>query len=320
MNFFKKYFCTIGLMLLAQTGFCVVDFNSGNEVVAVVGSRAITADELRVAISPMLRSIREQSKSESDFNDKVEQAGREVLQNLIDRLIVLEDAQKKNMRVPDSYIEAEYDSYVKNNFNGDRVKFLEYLRSQGMTSRDFKEQLQEKMLFGYIRNQVQRSRSEVSPEKVLEYYRTHESEFMNESGYKIRQVIMKPGAGESLEALRKKAQDIKTRADAGENFFELAKLLNPKEREELNWQKIEDYRKEFADELAKMKKGDTTNPIELGGMIVILHIDDYREAGIRPLKEVSGEIEQILLNQYAREAERDWLDRLRKTVYYKILI
>lgn len=322
MKYFKLCFWSVVcLFLVSAVSVAAPVYEADNSVVAVVGNRVITADELRMAIMPMVRSIQASARNQQDFNDKIDVVMQETLQNLVDRLIVLIDSEKKGMKVPDDYVEEQYNDHIREYFNGDRMKFLEFLRSQGMTTRDFKEQLKEKIIFESRRSEIRRLIPQVSPEKVFEYYEQHQDDFTDTQSFKMREIVLKPVGSETLADMRKKAEGIKERIDKGERFYDIEKSMNPRAvaPENLAWKKPEDYIAALADAAIKLKKGETSDPIEFSGMIILLHAEDVRGAGTRPLEEVGGEIEERLASEYAREAEREWLDVLRKSIYHKIL-
>ena len=52
---------------------------------------------------------------------------REVLQNLIDRILIVQAAKEKGLLLPQSYIDQEYDEVLNRDFGGDRGRFLEHI-------------------------------------------------------------------------------------------------------------------------------------------------------------------------------------------------
>ena len=60
-----------------------------------------------------------------------------------------------------------------------------------------------------------------------------------------------------------------------------------------------------------------SEPIQLGGQVFIMQVEDRREEGIQPLLEVRERIENILVDQLARQAQQRWLERLRRDAYIK---
>ena len=66
---------------------------------------------------------------------------REVLQNMIDRILIVKAAEEKGLLLPQSYIDQEYDEVLNRDFGGDRGRFLTYLRAQGLTAREYRENI-----------------------------------------------------------------------------------------------------------------------------------------------------------------------------------
>ena len=83
------------------------------------------------------------------------------------------------------------------------------------------------------------------------------------------------------------------------------------------WMKRSDFKKEFSDPAFTLKKGEASNVILLPEGAFLLYAEDRKIAGIQPIDEVRDQIERILVQQSAREAQERWLERLRRNGYVK---
>ena len=63
--------------------------------------------------------------------------------------------------------------------------------------------------------------------------------------------------------------------------------------------------------------GEFSQPITLGDQIFILFAEEKRDEGIQPINEVRDRIEEILASQLARQAQEQWLERLRREAYIR---
>ncbi len=298
------------------------DYNNG--IIAIVEDRIITLHQLRKEIAPLLRQIQRDTSSPAEFDKKVEQVGQEVLQNLIDRILTVNEFVKEGMQVPESYIENELDDFIINHFNDDRVKFLQTLRARGENIRGFRKELEEQLIVRYMRSRFRRSIGEVSPEKIERFYEENKAKFFQEESVFLKQIMLSPQAYKGLKTPEKRAQEIIQKLDEGADFSKLAREYSQDEKAEQGgewgWINRSDIRQELANTAFELPKNTYSKPITLGHHIFILFIQDKREAGTKPLEEAREVIEKIILDQLTREAQKRWLSRLREEAHIKIYI
>ena len=129
-----------------------------NGIVAIAEDKIITVDDVRREIGPLVSQIQHDSRSEQEFNEKLEALQEDVIQNLIDRVLIVKEFYKdEKRRVPDSYIDNQLAETIISQFDGDRSKFLAYLRSRGISQKDYRKELEEDMIYGYMRQQQSKS-------------------------------------------------------------------------------------------------------------------------------------------------------------------
>ena len=77
-----------------------------NGIVAIAEDKIITVDDVRREIGPLVAQIQHDSHNEQDFNEKLEALQEDVIQNLIDRVLIVKEFYKDEKRhVPASYID-----------------------------------------------------------------------------------------------------------------------------------------------------------------------------------------------------------------------
>lgn len=297
---------------------------SDNAIIAVVEDRIITLYQLREEIAPLLPQIQRDARSQDEFDVKVAQVGEEVLQNLIDRVLTVNEFYKEGLQVPASYVETELDDFIINNFDNDRVQFLEMLRARGQSMREFRRELEEQLIVRFMRSRFRRSIGEVSPEKINLFYQENKDAFFEEERLLLKQIMISPEAGKGSAALQSKAQEIIEKLDQGEDFSKLTREYSQDEKAQKGgawgWINRSDIRKELADIAFELPKGTYSEPITVDGHVFILFSEDKREAGTKPLEEVREFIENTILDQLTRQAQKRWLSRLRDKAYIKIYL
>src|SRR5580658_274161 len=105
-----------------------LDFRFTNGIAAVVEDKIITVDDVRREIGPLSPQLQRESHNEQEFDKKLEALQNDIIQQLIDRVLIVKEFHKDDKRhVPDSLIDNEIEEQQINEFDGDRSKFLAYL-------------------------------------------------------------------------------------------------------------------------------------------------------------------------------------------------
>ncbi|MFL2843204.1 MAG: SurA N-terminal domain-containing protein [Coraliomargaritaceae bacterium] len=133
------FFCVLLAQLNANSTVKESDFipQLGNGIAAIVEGEIITFEDLRTSIDPLVSKLRLQAKNESDFKKLIDQVSKDILQNKIDRIIIVKSAEKEGLQIPSSYINQEYESVIEQQFEGNRSQFLAYLKLIGKNARGF---------------------------------------------------------------------------------------------------------------------------------------------------------------------------------------
>lgn len=295
-----------------------------NGIAAVVEDRIITIDEVRREISLLVPQLQRDSRSEEEFQQKLRALQDEVVQSLVDRVLVVKHFEEEGFAVPQSYVESELKDLIRQDFDGDRGRFLQYLQNQGISVRDFRKDLEERIIVQYMRGQMRRSESIVSPARMEEFYEEKKHTFYQDEAVHLRIIQLSSLTNESEDVLRQTAEKIRTELESGTSFVDLAKRYSQGRRREeggsWGWIKTDELREDWRDVIANLEVGEASKPLETPEGIYILYVEDYREAGIQPIQDVRDEIETILASQMAREDQERWLERLRENAYVRFYL
>ena len=299
-----------------------LDLRFANGIAAIAEDKVITVDEIRREIGPLVPQLRREARNEKEFNEKLEALHDDIIQNLIDRVLIVKEFRKdEKKRIPESYVDNQLSEIIITQFENDRSKFLAYLRGRGTTIREYRKEIEEDIIYNYMRQQQRKSQSIVSPVKVETFYNENKDKFFQEDAVHLRLIQFRRAEGETDEALRAKADSVINRVKAGESFAELAKEVSQDTRRtkggDWGWQKRSDLRPELSDPLFNLKKGEVTDPIVMNEGAFLLFVEDRKYAGVQPIDEVRPQIEQILVQQMARASTEHWLERLRRNGYVK---
>jgi peptidyl-prolyl cis-trans isomerase SurA len=293
-----------------------------NGIVAVVEDKIITVADVMREIIPLRQQIQAEARSQKDYEQRMEQLEDSVIQDLVDRVLIIKDFYKDEKRhIPPSYVDNAISDRVAEQFDNDRAKFLAYLRAQGKTNRDYRKDVEEEIIYSYMRGQQRKSESIVSPVRIETYYRENRDKFYQEDQVHLRLIQLTRNEGDTDESLRQQANLILARLKAGEKFEDLAKEFSRDARRSKggDWGllKRSDFRPEFSEKAFALKKGEVSDPILLPEGCFLLYVEDRKFAGIQPIDEVRDQIERILVTQMSRTNQERWLERLRRNGYVK---
>ncbi len=293
-----------------------------NGITAIAEDHIITVDDVRREIGPLIPEIQKQSRTEQEFNEKVEALQEDVIQNLIDRVLIVKDFYKDEKRkVPASYIDNQLAETIITQFDGDRSKFLAYLRSRGISQKDYRKELEEDMIYGYMRQQQSKSASTVSPVKIETFYKENKERFFQEDSAHLRLIQVTRGEDDTDDTLRTKASTILSQLSTGADFGNVARQYSQDSRKgkggDMGWVRRSDVRKEFSDVIFTLEKGKHSDALIMPEGAFILFVEDRKHAGLLPLDEARPEIEKALVQQGSRQATERWLEKLRRNAYIK---
>ncbi len=298
-----------------------------NRVMAKVEDRIVTQGEIDKAMNLLNFTDAERSDRSKEFVD-----------GKIDRLLAIRAFREKGMIIPESYLENEYNKHLIREFNGDRKLFRDVLRSRNQSQLEFRKDLEEELIHGHMLNTRRRSREEVSPEKVEQYYRGNRSQFLTEEKIRLREIVFSQIAGEPEVVLIQQAQEVIAQIKVGVTFEELAMKhgQSPYKSKGGDWN-VMVAKREIRNETLREKafalaEGEVSEPFVVDLLarkpdgtigksgkraVYVLKADKKIAAGVKPLDGVRQEIEKVLANQLESLSQRQWLSRLKRDAYLK---
>lgn len=309
------------MQLVSQTIHNVWDPPYRQGIAAEVENRIITFEEIRREMSPLIPRIRDSARSRAEFTQRMQELYLEVLQNFIDKVLIVEEFKEKEYNLPQTFIENEFDRILIEDFENDRSRFLEYLESQGKNVREFRADLRDRIVVSVMRSEKRKSQSQISPEKIEQFYNENKINFYEEEAVKLRIIMLRPLADENPDQMRQTIDRIYRELEAGAPFTEVASKYSQDSRRERGgdwgWIQRPDLKEELSAVAFSLKTGSYSEAISLGEQIFILFVEDKRDEGIQPISEVRDRIEEILVSQLERQAQQQWIERLRREAYIR---
>jgi len=291
-------------------------------IVAIVEDKVITVDDVRRDVQPLIPQIQHDAANEDAFNRQLEQLQDNVIQDAIDKVLIIKDFKKDEKRhIPDSYIDSYIADRLADEFENDRSKFLAYLRTKGLTMKEYRSEVEDDIIYHYQMQEQHKAQDVVSPVRVEQYYKENKDQFYQEDQVEMRMIQLTRIDGATDDELKARADTIEARFHSGEKFEDLAKEFSQDAHRskggDWGWQKRTDLNPEFSEPLFALQKGESTAPIVTKDGVFILFSGDRKYAGIQPLSAVHGQIEQVLSAQLTQAGMEQWKERLRRNGYVK---
>ncbi len=301
---------------------------------ATVNGSPIFDEEVHANAYQVLVAI--DSLPEPERSQKRREVLKEVLDQLIERELLIQDAQarlkkagpnvmKKLNEAADKEFDRRYITGMKKNFNlksDDDVK--DYLRQQGVSFEMVKRQWTQQFISQeYLKNRVLDMLNKIGHEQLVEYYETHADEFKQEDAVEWQDLFVSAASGKyaTREAAKQVAEQIVARLRKGENILELCKQYDDgnavnQEGAGIGRKRGEIQPPDCEEHLFSLRPGDVGPIIELSTGFHVFRLVKREYAGKKPFdEETQKDIHNKLRSaMYEREAKKIVADLKRHAV------
>ena len=201
--------------------------------------------------------------------------------------------------------------------------------SQGISYEDFKQNLKNQIITQQVISQEVGSRMNVSKDEIQQFYDEHKSQLEQPEQIRLSELLVAekkdktPPADEQQElaAAQAKADDLLAQIRKGASFEDIAKKNSEgptaAQGGDLGYFKRATLAKELEDKTFAMKPGDVSDVIRTKQGFVILKVTEHQQAGVPPLSEIEGRVQEAIMMQKMQPALRAYLQKLREDAYIK---
>ncbi len=125
-----------------------------NGIAAKVNGRVITKNQVSFMLAPIYAQLATQfPRRGPQFDAKFKEAKTSIIQELIDRQIILDEFKQLGATIKPYIIDEEVKRQMRDLYNGDEVKFREELKRSRLTMEGYREMTREKMVVQSMRAQ-----------------------------------------------------------------------------------------------------------------------------------------------------------------------
>ncbi|RYX94038.1 MAG: molecular chaperone SurA [Comamonadaceae bacterium] len=289
-------------------------------IVAVVNSEPITNNEVR---NRLVRAEQQMAQQGAPMPPR-DQLARQVLERLVTEKAQLQLARDNNLKVEESAVDAAEASVARQN----QVSLPELRRrmaADGIQLSQFRADLRNQLLLQRLREREIEPRVRVSDLEVDQYIREQQgSTDIASMEINLAQVLVAVPEGSTdaqAAALQAKAQDIATRARAGEDFSGLARQFSDAPDRAsggvLGLRNAERYPPLFVDAVQALRAGGIAGPVRSGAGFHVLKVIEKLQGGLPGVNITQSHARHILLRpgpQLSESAARERLAGFRRRI------
>lgn len=285
----------------------------------VVSTRVVTYSEVEDYSRPAADALRRQYYGQPEiYQQKLKEALNDSLQQLIERMLILRSFDTEGYKLPDSVVDELVNDRIQK--FGDRVTFIKTIQAQGLTVEQFRKQVREQYIESALRNQNVQREIFISPYKVENYYLAHQDEFRMEDQIKLRMIVLTKSGPDDTNTLQR-IREIRSQITDGTPFAEMAQNYSQGSQQhqggDWGWVQRSVLRKELADIAFTLKPGVVSEPVDTPDTCYLMLVEEVRPAHVRPLTEVSSDIEKTLRIQLQAKLQKQWIDGLKKKTFIR---
>jgi peptidyl-prolyl cis-trans isomerase SurA len=297
-------------------------------VKAVVSSSVVTIAEVDDFVLPAAQALRrEYAADQSLFQQKLDSALNDGLEQLIERQLILRAFDVEGYRLPDAVVDELVQDKIRERF-GDRITLMKTLQAQGQTYEKFRQEVRNQYIVSALRaKNMSPDKVIISPYRVENYYLAHQDDFKVEDEIKLRMIVLNKTSADDTNTLSL-ANEILAKIKEGATFSEMASVYSQGSQRnqggDWGWYERSKLRKELADAALPLKPGQVSGVIEVAGSgetpgsYYIMLVEDAHPAHVKPLKEVRDEIEVTLRTQLQKQLEQQWIAQLKKKTFIRL--
>ncbi|GAB4257754.1 MULTISPECIES: peptidylprolyl isomerase [Deferrisoma] len=288
--------------------------------IAVVNGQPVTKAEYDRAMAAYLRRFRQLTGGmHGGVSQPNEQMKSEVLQQLVDRTLLYQEAKKNPPADLEAQVAKELEA-IKGRFP-DEATYQKALEGENLTEDALKDLIAQQVLVRhYVETEIQPG-VKVSDEEVKKFYEDNKDKFSTPEQVRASHILIRADASQpeaERNAAREKAEALQKRAAAGEDFATLAKENSEDPGSAPNGGDLGFFTRErmvkpFADAAFALETGKISDVVETRFGYHVIKVTDRKEATQHGFDEVKDNIAEYLKAKALDEAVQAKLAELRKS-------
>jgi peptidyl-prolyl cis-trans isomerase SurA len=293
-------------------------------IAARVNEDVIFISELDEAVRQMLNNVGEGSMPDPS-GPQLQKARHAVLQRLIDRKLLEQEAKKREIKVSEEEVDQTLEKFIADR-GLSKEQFYIQLAASKKTIEEYRAHLRRELMVYKMMNMDINRHIQVGEDEIRSYYEAHPDEFAQPGGVRIKQIVLLTRGDDPEEKLekRQKIEEIHTMLQNGRKFEDLAREYsqgpNGDKGGDCGYFKKGEMLGELEETAFSLQVGEVSPVIETAIGFHILQVTDRSEGGAKSLEEVKDAIKSRLEDKAFQEALEKKIEELKEKSYIDIRI
>lgn len=302
-----------------------------NRIAATVNGRPITSSEVRARLAPYLRELLMlYPKQGPRFNAELVKAKKAVIEDLIERELVLSEFETRGFMMPESAIDEEINRRILYQFNGQRSLLLDTLRQNGMTFNDYRNSIRKETTVAAMRSSRYDRGIPPTPDEIRAEYEATKSDYRDITQDSITyDKIFIPATvlGENVTPEQQYAAIVEIHrminakeisfADAARRF---SKDLHAQDGGAWPAIKRKDLALDFANIVFSLEPGKIVGPLLDPAGFTLVRVRGKHLAPAPPLSKIKDQIDDAVRRKQSEKRYREWITRLKEKAVIRTFI
>jgi peptidyl-prolyl cis-trans isomerase SurA len=296
-----------------------------DRVVAIVNNDIILLSDVKKALVPYVKNIKERGLPEKTEEMMLTRAHEDIFDNLINEKLTVQKAAELGITADEKEVNAALEQMKTSMLYSDEA-FRSFLDETGYTIEEYREQIKNQILKSKLLRQEIKSKTVVTTEEVEAYYQTSRAEFAAGTQYHLKHIIMQvpkdADAGGKAD-IRKKMEEIRQKIKAGAPFESMAEQYSQSSFANVGGDigrfAEDDLSDELKETIISTKEGEITPVIEteMGYQIFYIQAVITNDGSLND--DVADKIREKLYNEKLDEKFNAWIKQLRDSADIKII-
>jgi peptidyl-prolyl cis-trans isomerase SurA len=310
--------CALSLALLlgAQSAFSQTRELSSegallDRIAAIVNEGVVLASELDAQTEEVIQRLREQ-KTELPPRNVLR---RQILERLVIEEVQMQRADRLGIQVTEEMLNGTVaDVARRNNIPFDQLP--QALAQQGIDYRDFRDDMRKQMTLQLLRQRDVLGRINISPRELETFLSRQQNAPDRNAEYNVSHILISvpvTASPEQIEARDARAREVFEKAQAGEDFAQLAVTYSDSstniEGGSLGWRRGAQLPSIVAEQVVKMKPGEVSEPIRTPSGFHLFRLNEMR-GGVQQSVQDQVHVRHILLTTNELEDDETVRQRL----------
>src|SRR3989442_1596314 len=260
-------------------------------------------------------------QADAQLRKALDEITPQIIVNIVDDMLIVQRGRELGYKLSDEQFKNAVDSIKKENKIETDEQFQAALKQENMTMADLRRNFEKQMIRSRVEQNEVFGKVGVSDDEARKYYDSHLAEFTTPPAVTLREILVAVpvdakgiNVGKDDDA-KAKAEQIRSRAAAGESFEKLAADVSESPSRAnaglIGPISVKDLSADFQKLIESMKPGDITEPIRTQRGYQILRLESSTGAQIPPFEQAREQIGDRVFTDKRQAEFHKYLAKLR---------